>query len=504
MNKKILTNNFEKKISELKKKKKSIVMCHGVFDLIHIGHIEYFKEAKRYGDILIVSVTSDKFVKKGINRPTFNIADRLIALSSLNYVDYVVESNNDSAVKNISIIKPNYYVKGNDYKNLSKDLSKKIILEKRTVEKFGGKLVFTESELNSSSKLLFSNNLIFSEGIKNYFLRLKKKFSFNELEKTIKKIQKLKILIIGDTIIDKYVFCETVGKASKDPMLVIKEKETKKFIGGAASIAQNCLELSKNVTLMTKIGKKNSNYKFFKKRINGCKLNIINCDNKFSNEKLRYVDEASNSKILGVYDVGLSSSDKFDNFQIESLKKEIKKYDVVIVYDYFHGCLNTKLSRLIINNNKNHFVNCQMNSSNRGISNIKSYKNSNCLIINLAELRFEMRDGNSAPEFLIKKFAKNYSIEKVVVTLGSDGVLMYFKKTNKIIKTPGFANRVTDKVGAGDIIQLVLSLFFSTNKNYELGLIAASMFAAKSVENYGNENIINTQELMKFFSTFLK
>ena len=58
-----------KKIETLKKKNKKIVLCHGVFDLVHLGHLKHFKKAKSFGDFLIVSITKDEFIKKGPGRP---------------------------------------------------------------------------------------------------------------------------------------------------------------------------------------------------------------------------------------------------------------------------------------------------------------------------------------------------------------------------------------------------------------------------------------------------
>ena len=66
MNKILDENSLKKVIENLKKNKKRIVLCHGVFDLLHIGHVEYFKEAKNAGDVLIVSVTNDKYVNKAL------------------------------------------------------------------------------------------------------------------------------------------------------------------------------------------------------------------------------------------------------------------------------------------------------------------------------------------------------------------------------------------------------------------------------------------------------
>ena len=113
-----MINNKIKSIKEikiifnkLKNKKKKIILCHGVFDLIHNGHINHFNEAKKLGDILIVSLTKDEFIKKGFNRPIFKINERMTCISALEAVNYVIESPNESAEYVIKSVKPNYYVK---------------------------------------------------------------------------------------------------------------------------------------------------------------------------------------------------------------------------------------------------------------------------------------------------------------------------------------------------------------------------------------------------------
>ena len=125
--------NFLKIIQNIKKKKK-IVLCHGVFDLLHLGHIKHFKSAKKFGDYLVVSITTNKFVNKGPGRPIFNQLERLDFLKELRIIDDVVISNSNSAEDVIKVIKPDYYVKGPDYKVNSKDKTKKILLEKKIVE----------------------------------------------------------------------------------------------------------------------------------------------------------------------------------------------------------------------------------------------------------------------------------------------------------------------------------------------------------------------------------
>ena len=100
INNKILNENeLKKKIHDLKKKNKTISHCHGVFDLLHIGHIKHFEEAKSLSDILIVSITADKLVNKGPGRPYFSQKSRLHAIASLQAVNFVCLSQNISSTK---------------------------------------------------------------------------------------------------------------------------------------------------------------------------------------------------------------------------------------------------------------------------------------------------------------------------------------------------------------------------------------------------------------------
>ena len=130
MTNKIIQNSDQllKKIKKIKSQRKKIVLCHGVFDLIHIGHIKHFEEAKKYGDILIVSLTSDKYVNKGDGRPVFNQNLRSEFLNSITCIDFIFINNHASSTNVIKIIKPNFYIKGPDYKNHQRDLTKKIFL----------------------------------------------------------------------------------------------------------------------------------------------------------------------------------------------------------------------------------------------------------------------------------------------------------------------------------------------------------------------------------------
>ena len=123
---------IKKIISDLRKEKKTIVFTNGCFDLLHPGHIKILKEAKAKGDVLIVGLNFDSSIKKlkGRFRPILDQKARLQVLSAISYVDYIILFNELTPFKLIKIIKPDYLVKGSDYKEkeiVGREYSKKVI-----------------------------------------------------------------------------------------------------------------------------------------------------------------------------------------------------------------------------------------------------------------------------------------------------------------------------------------------------------------------------------------
>ena len=133
---------------------KTIAHCHGAFDLIHPGHIRHLQAAKDMADVLIVTLTEDRFIRKGPGRPVFNQRLRAEMLAALKAVDYVATCPWPTAVETIERLRPDLYIKGQDYRDREKDTAGAIEKEQRAVERVGGKLVFTDEIQFSSTKLL--------------------------------------------------------------------------------------------------------------------------------------------------------------------------------------------------------------------------------------------------------------------------------------------------------------------------------------------------------------
>lgn len=482
-----------------------IVQCHGVFDLLHLGHIKHFEEAKKYGDILIVSITPDEFVNKGPGRPAFSTSHRLEALSSIEFVDYVVANHWPTAEEIIKLIKPDFYCKGPDYKNHLDDITGKISDEEKAVELIGGKIKYTNDITFSSSSLINKYGDLYSKEQEILIERIKQKNNYLDIESKISNLEDLKVLVIGETIIDQYVFCEALGKSGKEPVLVIRDLETQEYLGGALAISRHLSEFCSSVSLLSFLGEKNEYKDFIQKNMEeNIGLNFLSKKNSPTIVKRRFVDNIDRKKILGVYSINDDSlSEKEENNFIDAYDELIKNHDLVIVSDYGHGIITPRIANHISQTNKFTSLNAQVNAANIGTHNIKKYKNIDCLIINATELRHEMRQRDGEIESMAKTLKQMISAKYISVTQGKDGAIL-INNDNVAVKCPGFAVQVIDKIGSGDALLALLSICLYSGLDDDLSLFISSIAAAQSVESIGNSFPVSKVKLLKTISHLLK
>ena len=249
-------NNFFRKSDK-------IVLCHGVFDVLHYGHILHFQKAKNFGTKLVVSLTPDELVNKGPERPYFNIDVRSKMLASLDFIDLVLINDKGTAENVIKIVKPSIYAKGSDYKKF-KDVTGNIRKEIKFLEKYGGKFVITNEQTFSSSNII--NNYLEEDNLSNKFLK-KNKINFNECNKILDKLSSLEVLLVGEVIIDIYNYVKVLGKSPKENVISTLHKDTEEFFGGIIATANNISNFVKKVNLVCLVG--DDKYKkIIKKKLN--------------------------------------------------------------------------------------------------------------------------------------------------------------------------------------------------------------------------------------------
>ena len=236
---KIVYKNDLKEIEELKKNGKKIVLCHGVFDLVHPGHIIHFQEAKKMGDILVVSVTAAKYVRKGPGRPYFDNEMRMKFLSEISCIDYVMLSEGYTVDDIIEVLEPDLYVKGQEYSKPEDDITGMIDVEMELVRKHGGDIAYTTGQVFSSTRLINHALPALTNEVKEYMEKFHKKYTFADIKCYFQKMQDLKVLVIGDVIIDEYIYCMVQGMMSKDMGYSARYKYTEQYMGGESGCSES-------------------------------------------------------------------------------------------------------------------------------------------------------------------------------------------------------------------------------------------------------------------------
>ena len=507
-NKIISINDLSKKIADLKRKDKKIIHCHGVFDVLHVGHIRHFNTAKNLGDVLIVTITPDKYVNKGPNRPIFPLEARMQCIAALKYVDYVAANTSENAVHAIKILKPNVYCKGKDYINHKSDISRQISEEVKAVKKNGGKVFYTNDELFSSSKIINSSGFNLSSDQKIFLNKLKLNKNLNSRSKIsniINSLSDLKVLVIGETIVDEYQFCEALGKSGKEPVLVLRDLHQEKYLGGAAAIARNLSNFCKKITLLSSVGEKKEHISFINQHLpKNIKKDFLYKKNSCTIVKKRFVDDINKSKVLGVYSINDNPLLKKEQINFnKKISKHVKNHDLVIVSDYGHGLISDFAAKIIVKKSKFLAVNAQLNAANIGYHTISKYVGTDLIIINENEMRHEMRNKNDGVNTLIKELANKLRAKFTTVTSGEMGSKIYIKKSKKLLSCPAFAKKVTDKIGTGDTMLALLSVAIYNKTDINFSMFISALAAATNIQYMGNSLPVKKINIIKALQSYL-
>lgn len=481
-------NLLKKKIQQLKKSNKIIGLCHGVFDLVHFGHIKHFESAKSKCDYLFVSITSDEYIKKGPMRPVHKNNERIKFLQSLKFIDHAFVAKSESGVDSINLIKPDFYFKGNDYKNNKLDKTKKIFKEIDAVKKNKGKVIYTNEKHMSSSKIINEFNMGLNEDHVHFISQIKKENSYQSVIQSLNKIKNTKVLIIGDLIIDKYIFGDAIGKSGKEPHMVFNQTSEEFYIGGSAIIANHLSEFVNKITLISDLGCENKIRLLLKKKL---KRNIkhisLNYDKKCKTSiKTRFIDTVSKYKLFGSYIIPNLQFSKFYKMLNYAVSSNINKNDLIIIADFSNNFFDSNSLKKIRNSGKFISGMSQRNSNNSLFHTLDHLNNFDFLCINEGELRSEVKDKKNNIELIAKNYLIKNDLKYLVVTKGIDGSLLIDQKLNQY-SCPSFNSKPVDKVGGGDSMLAIISLLLKNKINPLIALLVASLVASNVVNNVGNK-----------------
>ncbi len=492
-------------VSSLRGKKKTIVHCHGVFDLLHVGHIRHFQQAKKRGDVLVVTVTPDKYVNKGPMRPAFTENLRAEAIAALDCVDYVAINNWPTAVETIYMLQPDFYAKGNDYRDNGKDITGGIQLEEEAIRSVGGTLIFTDDITFSSSHLINRYLPVLPQESRNFISHFVSRYGMDDIQRYFESARALKILVVGEAIIDEYHYCEAIGKSQKEPMLAVKSLNTERFAGGVLAIGNHLAGFCGQAGLLTFLGTVNPHEDFIKEKLHpDIRATFLYRENSPTIVKRRFVENYFFSKLFSVYEMNDEPLEEEKNKELCALlESEIPAYDVVVVVDYGHGMLTPEAIKLLCAKANFLVLNAQSNAGNLGFHTISRYTRADYICVAENEMRLEARDRRGDLKKMALDVSEKLSCEQIIVTRGKYGCLCY-RRGEDFVQVPALANQVVDRMGAGDAFLSLTSLLAPQKAPMEMLGFVGNAVGAQAVATVGHRQPIERASLFKHMECLLK
>jgi len=453
LSKKLLTIQDLATIADIERREgRRLVLCHGVFDLLHMGHVRHLTQAKSHGDRLIVTVTADAFVNKGPGKPAFSEHLRAEMLSALSCVDWVGINNAPDASPVLEAIKPAVFAKGADYVDATADVTGKILLERQIVEANGGQIVFTDDIMFSSTELLNRHFDVFEPRVRDFLHRMRADGGLDRIQSMIEKTASLRVLLIGDSIIDEYRYVTPMGKSPKENLIATRFEEMEAFAGGVIATANHVAALCEQVDVMTCLGDDSQDEKIvFERLCPNVQIMPVRRRGAPTTRKIRFIDRSYLRKLFEVYhfdDTPLSPrlQRRYDSM----IRERASDYDLVIVNDFGHGLISESTIEALSSTAKFLAINAQSNSANLGFNLITKYPRADLICIDGPEARLAVGDKFSDPATIVSRLLpEKMNCDVFALTLGKEGCATW--RDGETVQTiPAFTSSVVDLVGAGD------------------------------------------------------
>jgi rfaE bifunctional protein nucleotidyltransferase chain/domain len=481
---------------------KRIVQSHGIYDLIHPGHVLHLEEARELGDVLVVTLTADKFVNKGPGRPYFNEQLRIRSLAALSCVDYVVLVPFTGAVEAIECVRPDIYCRGKEYEDPDFDSEGNLPNEIRAVKRVGGKVRFIGSIKYSSTRLL---NLYFdhlSGPVREFCAALASRYTRRQFVESVESFTGLKVLVVGDTIFDRYSYLKVQGLTSKNKIIsgrfLCEDTQT----GGALAVFRHVKQFARQIKFISLIGPEPWAQKQLRAHVASAEDGVVRDPGFTTIIKQRFVEPLMDgnemSKLFAVNYLGADPPPAaVQKKVIDAIRREIKKADVVLLADFGHGLLQAPIRELVQDQSPFLALNCQTNSNNHGFNLIsRQYQRADAFSLDEQELMLAVgrREVDHECELagLKKKLRSRYAwlTRGAVQTVG-------LHDRESACHCPPLETDVVDTIGAGDAFFSVAALAAARGLPVDLATFLGQLAGAQAVKIVGNASPISKTVLLR-------
>jgi len=465
-----------------------IVQCHGAFDLVHLGHLNHFEEARTLGDVLVVTITGDRHITKK-RSITFSEDQRARQVAALEVVDFVAIVQEPTALSAIEALRPDVYVKGPEYADLTLDTSRSIYHEMQALRRYGGRIHFTNGDTFSSTKL--SHFLLAAPDaaqrdpmLRNDRVRFKDiasfGFSLNDLKQFLAKAAPLRVAVLGETIVDEWVDVSLTQLSTQSRCVAGQEKGRERQIGGVGIIAGHLAGFVDEVQCFTN-GPAGRYGTIVRTSIGAGELvetRFVDVDNG------RPVFKSRRTTLGGLAAPARELLPDFDAF------------DIVIVADFGHGLLDAAAinERIAARRHATVAAMAQVNSSNYGYNLPLKYTGADYYSLNRTEAELCLHERMLPLAELAERSACALNCRSLSVTDGDHGVVV--RHRGERFALPSLSINVVDSIGCGDAYLALSSLAVHAGLPARLVALVGSIGAAAMTQRRCNESPVTEQEFM--------
>jgi rfaE bifunctional protein nucleotidyltransferase chain/domain len=484
-----------------------VVQAHGTFDLLHLGHVRHLEAARMLGDVLVVTITADRFVNKGPGRPVFTEALRAEMLAALHFVSYVAVVEAPDAISAIETIRPNIYAKGNDYQNPDGDVTGKITLERNAVEAHGGSIQFTDEITFSSTELINRHFNLFEPHVRDHLSRLRDDGGLNAILGSIEKVRDYRVVLVGDAIIDEYQYVFPMGKPPKEHIIATRYQDAEVFAGGIFAAANHVASFCREVHIVTCLGTDNSHEELIRRSLKpNVTLHALFRPSAPTTLKKRFVDPSSMRKLFEVYHMNDEPlTIDLEEQLLTHIRQLCPTADVVIATDFGHGLIGPAVVDGLVSSSPFLAVNTQSNSANLGYNLITRYPQADYVCIDGPEARLAVSDRiSSAGDVVYHLSNRMKNCSKLIVTQGRHGCITFERGHEAVHTIPAVARKIVDTVGAGDAFLAVTSPLVAAGTAMNLVGFVGNVVGALQVEIVGNRHSVEKAAVIKGITGLLK
>jgi rfaE bifunctional protein kinase chain/domain len=458
----------------------------GIFNVLHPGHVRLLRFASDLGERLVVGVLADDLAE---GAATVSLSQRLDAVRSLRMVDeaFVVD---DSIADAIAKIRPEVVVKGREH--LSRENE-----EEPLVRSYGGRLVFSSGDSFFSATDLISHEAssgrALSVVLPGDFMAIHG-IDAHRLIDLLGAIASLRVLVVGDVIVDEYVACHPLGMSREDPTLVVTPIETTRFIGGAAIVAGHAASLGRGASLHSVVGDDEQG-EFLRSQLRAMGVeSALHVDrSRPTTNKQRW--RAGGKTLLRVSHLHQDPiPSDLHSALLASVEQAIHDCDVVIFSDFNYGCL----PQVLVDNvrdlgTKRGLVLAADSQASSQIGDISRFKGMTVVTPTEYEARVATRNFDDGLVVLADELLERAEAKIVLMTLAEDGVFIRGTSTPESAATterlPALNRQPVDVAGAGDSLLVTAAMALAVGASMHEAALLGSIAAAVQVSTTGNRPI---------------